>query len=183
MRGRPVTALWGLISLLILAPSVAGAQRHASVDDQFVLERLALTELRNKTHANDPERKAAFFEGLVLEPRLIDVQEMSFIWSPRASPLRTAEQSLILARLLGSGVVLAVDDPCTAYSCRIGAHRGLLAFTPAMVRGDSASIDVRVHYWHMVRTEPRMTSFIERYTFVRDGADWRFVRSELLIIS
>jgi len=84
--------------------------------------------------------------------------------------------------MFGSRIVLEQDDSCTDYDCRMGGHAGLVAFTRAIVRGDSAEIDLHYRGRSSVANPRAALKRIDRWVFVKSGEGWKMVSRKNLII-
>lgn len=164
-----------LVSIGLLNGAEGAAQTPASAKEQAELERLVLTEWMQHT-VRDPTKRASFFADWAVEHQL-QATRHSGPWRPSTLVVRSIQESQRLASMLGSGAVLVEGDSCADVACRLGTFRGMIAFTPAVIRGDTAEIDIHSHYWPSIapKRPKRLWSEIETWTFCRTATGWRRV--------
>lgn len=165
-----------LVAVAVHATTATAQARRASDSAQRAVELTVLT------YADSTKAWWANFTGFAFDPYAYVLPE-TFPSSQGAPPRLEAIAShdtghvAEIVRRAGFATALEATNPCWPVrpdGCRMGAHRGIAAFTPAVVSNDSATV-------MLFRTErndggrtPSLLSLV-RLTLVRRASAWQVV--------
>jgi hypothetical protein len=125
-----------------------------------------------------PEVPLAALDSLARRRPLPPRQPVQRVPSEKRSVTEASGHVSALASQLGVGHILSADSSCIdsggPFLCRLGDRAGVIAFSPARVRGDSARLTM--HNWVKSQVNDRALTSNVAYLLVRKDGAWVVVR-------